>query len=561
MAPGTAQEALRAGSLDPKRAAGLWLTDGHRVLLIRRATWVTHPGTWTVPGGYVRAGETLLEGARREFREEAGFLPPHRVGASQNVLGFQVFCVFSHSSNVGWVPLRNGESTDFVWADYAWMQANWNDLHPGLQALLGPSKVAARDTIDKDWVKKVRKTWKGFVGKAKSVGYMEAEKYLDNGVEWLDALANDIAFNKGFFTFLRKDKKQHTDIYKMKLKAMEDLKGAWKYLNGGRIAVEFWEKTLTPGTREWKLGAEHRHSAMKDLARETGQPDAVSSIEDADRFAKENPHLVEKFLSKTLKAQTVEAVTKADALFSRKFLAHLTRIMNKWQSEIEWGTFEREFSIGNVKVVMVDIPHPFVQEQYGKHLPSEVGGYIRQLQKAEALLKKKGLGFLWYGTIFVSCKECGGENSHGKRWGVGAHYDVQKDVVRIFMDASSNLYRLVAHELGHRYYYKFMSMADRARFDSYFGDVPAVSEYGGTVSEEDFAEVFSYYIDNRNLTRDQLERFKRFIKTKGKMASHRPLRFLRWSGSFKVVNKTRMRLSADDLATLWSNRNRRAWPT
>lgn len=544
----------------------MWLTDGHRVLLLRRAEWLDHPGTWTVPGGTVKDGETPQEGAAREFREEAGYLPPHLVTGYETVLGFRIFCALVNDpGDVGWTPLFDEESTDYVWADAGWIRENWHDLHPGIQVLFGggpKEKTAARDTIDKDWVNKVRKTWKGYIDKANSVGYMAAEGYLQNGIDWLRALADDMAFTKGFFTFLR-EKKDQTDIYKMRLKAMEELKAALKYLNAGKDANAFWDKTMTPGTREWRNGTGHRYGVMRDLAKEAGKPDEVLSAEDADRFARENPQLVEKFLAKITRSQTIEAVTKADAIFSRKFLAHLTRIMNKWKSDIEWGSFEREFNIGNVKVVMTDLTHPFPQEQGGKHLPSEATAYVRQLQKAEALLKQKGLGFLWYGTIFISCKTCGGENQLGKHFGVGARYHIGPDHVTVFSEPTSTLYQLIAHELGHRYYYKFMSSADRARFNSYFGDVPAVSEYGGTVSEEDFAEVFSYYIDNRNLTRDQLERFKRFIKTRGKMAgSDAPMpRFPRQAGSLKVVNKARVGLSADDLIALWSTRAGRAWQT
>mgnify|MGYP000558692605 CR=1 FL=1 len=55
------------------------------------------------------------------------------------------------------------------------------------------------------------------------------------------------------------------------------------------------------------------------------------------------------------------------------------------------------------------------------------------------------------------------------------------------------LFKLIAHELGHRYYFRFMSQADRARFGILFGDVPAVSEYGGLNAEEDFAEALSAF--------------------------------------------------------------------
>ena len=534
----------------------MWLTDGHRVLLLRRAGWLDHPGTWTVPGGHVKADETTLDGAAREFTEEAGYLPPHDLEGHRDVHGFRIYCARADPDEVGWNPVLNDENTDHVWADPHWLREHWHDLHPGLRTLLGNGKTAARDTIDKSWIDKVRKSWKAWAKRKTSVGYMEAEKYLDEGLKWILALSNDMAYAKGFFTFLRKDKKEQSLVYKMRIKAMEDLKKSAQYLKAGKDVIEFWDKVMTPGTNDYKMGSTHRLTLMSGAARDAGLPEP-KSVEEANELAKSNPRLVEKALSKNTRSTVIESVTKADAILSRKFLAHLTRIINQYGSDIEWGSFEREFSIGNVKVVMVDLFHPFPQEAGKGHNPPAVKDYIKQLLKAEALLKQKGLGFLWYGTMFVSCKTCGGDNERGKRFGVGARYNTSNDTVTVYMEPRSSLYRLIAHELGHRYYYKFMSSTDRARFNSYFGEVPAVSEYGGTISEEDFAEVFAYYVDNRNLTRDQLERFKKFIKTKGRRAkvessAVRP-------GSFKEVHKTRMRLSADGLVNLWSISPAHTW--
>lgn len=43
-----------------------------RVLLVRRSALVSEPGTWANPGGHVERGESDVEAAVRETREETG---------------------------------------------------------------------------------------------------------------------------------------------------------------------------------------------------------------------------------------------------------------------------------------------------------------------------------------------------------------------------------------------------------------------------------------------------------------------------------------------------------
>ena len=56
---------------DPKVATAMILSDGERVLLVRRGT---EPGLglWSLPGGYVDRGEVVEEAAVREVWEETG---------------------------------------------------------------------------------------------------------------------------------------------------------------------------------------------------------------------------------------------------------------------------------------------------------------------------------------------------------------------------------------------------------------------------------------------------------------------------------------------------------
>ncbi len=58
--------------LDPKVAVGTIIADeNHRIVLVRRRI---EPGSgkWVFPGGYVDRGESLVEAAIREAREECG---------------------------------------------------------------------------------------------------------------------------------------------------------------------------------------------------------------------------------------------------------------------------------------------------------------------------------------------------------------------------------------------------------------------------------------------------------------------------------------------------------
>lgn len=59
------------------RAAGiLFHTDDGKVLLLRRSSASSEPGTWCVPGGGVEDGESAEQAARREALEECGWADP-----------------------------------------------------------------------------------------------------------------------------------------------------------------------------------------------------------------------------------------------------------------------------------------------------------------------------------------------------------------------------------------------------------------------------------------------------------------------------------------------------
>lgn len=69
---------------DPKVAVGVLVENEHGVLLVRR---VNEPGRglWSIPAGFVDAGEDPVEAARRECQEETGLLV--KVCGLVNVIG------------------------------------------------------------------------------------------------------------------------------------------------------------------------------------------------------------------------------------------------------------------------------------------------------------------------------------------------------------------------------------------------------------------------------------------------------------------------------------------
>jgi hypothetical protein len=116
----------------------------------------------------------------------------------------------------------------------------------------------------------------------------------------------------------------------------------------------------------------------------------------------------------------------------------------------------KEFDLHGMKVVIDD----------DSLLPSEINEYVKYLDEAYQRLKQKGFGKVWYGTVFVKCKNCGGTNQYGPELGVGGNYPIGPDVVNIFSRPSKFIVELMAHELGHRYWFKFMSPAQRGKFES-----------------------------------------------------------------------------------------------
>jgi len=95
-------------------------SDG-KVLLTRRSPFESSPGYWDFTGGGVEEGETELEAALREGREELGGLPRLKVGTEPYWWAPSPFFAFAHflaemdASGDGWEPVLNDEHDLYGW--------------------------------------------------------------------------------------------------------------------------------------------------------------------------------------------------------------------------------------------------------------------------------------------------------------------------------------------------------------------------------------------------------------------------------------------------------------
>jgi 8-oxo-dGTP pyrophosphatase MutT (NUDIX family) len=105
------------------------------VLLQHRAEWSHHGGTWGIPGGARKLGETAEGAAFREAHEEAGV--PRELATvifeSAIDLGFWSYTTVVAQAREVFVPvIGDAESTALEWVAVA--DVDRMPLHPGFEA-------------------------------------------------------------------------------------------------------------------------------------------------------------------------------------------------------------------------------------------------------------------------------------------------------------------------------------------------------------------------------------------------------------------------------------------
>lgn len=124
-----------------KQSAGLLLVSEGRLLVLERASSVSNPNRWGLPGGQLRRGEDPFDGAIREATEEVGPLPPMVVVGTVRVEReggpFDVFiCRASDVVRAEWAPRLCHEHLRHRWSKLRWCLNRRGRLHPVVRALL-----------------------------------------------------------------------------------------------------------------------------------------------------------------------------------------------------------------------------------------------------------------------------------------------------------------------------------------------------------------------------------------------------------------------------------------
>jgi len=365
--------------------------------------------------------------------------------------------------------------------------------------------------IDKAWIDGIRKGWKQLVAQAKDY----PDRVLVDGSP-MDAATLDRAVTGAvaYVKFVRD--------YVRRLR--EDL----------LILKGFWTEP------DPKAGATTIRGMKTKVIAELDAAEAV--LTDVKRYAKsfrEDPHHYDLFRSQKdfdfgvrgIGNRVEAAVAEADKAISGRLFRLLSTLVGKTAKAgepLDFGGYaETEVSVGKAKLIFRDtpvnptaMPADALDTKKARH-PMKRERYIALFREAQALLARRGLAALWYGTfeIFPRAddpvelyRKAGGD--YANLTGVDANYHRRGDKVQVWSGPKDALVKTIVHELGHRHYFKFLTPAARRHFDQWFNAVPAATTYGKTNSAEDYAEVFAAYVMGRDLTRDQIDRFKSVLDPK-----------------------------------------------
>jgi hypothetical protein len=301
------------------------------------------------------------------------------------------------------------------------------------------------EMLTKSWLMAVRRGWLSLLHPTIS-DWHDVLRAFDKLVAFVDKLEEQIRLVRLSPSMVNSESKERPNKLRVALKKLRDqvldLRG--KAQHWMRVATHTTRMplgTFTPedAERMFELYRTKFHE-MLEVQVQT-RPDPSKGRWNKTR----NGHLTELF-------DDVLGLLRAEAAEIEE-----ARKVNPERIEKDWGqSAESQFDLYGMKVVIDD-------RTVNSNLAKK---YVRLFDETYHMLKAKKLDRVWYGTIFVKCDECGGVNPNGSEYGVGGDYPYGPDVVNIYQRPSHGVVELLAHELGHRYWFKFMHEGQRRKFES-----------------------------------------------------------------------------------------------
>jgi len=116
--------------VESKNAAGIFFTDGKKVLMLKRCEEDKHAGTWAIPGGKSKKGESDISAAIRETREETGLdsIPGYRFEEFSSKDGRKRFMTYMYRVREPFDVTISDEHTAYEWMDLDALDKE--NLHP-----------------------------------------------------------------------------------------------------------------------------------------------------------------------------------------------------------------------------------------------------------------------------------------------------------------------------------------------------------------------------------------------------------------------------------------------
>jgi 8-oxo-dGTP pyrophosphatase MutT (NUDIX family) len=116
------------------KGAGILYTDGKKILLLKRADG-DHKGTWGQPGGMVEEGESNIDAAIRESKEECGRVEGYRIAEFEEKDGLHRWTTYLYRIKKPFTCHLSHEHSAWKWFDID--KLKYVDLHPKFKENLG----------------------------------------------------------------------------------------------------------------------------------------------------------------------------------------------------------------------------------------------------------------------------------------------------------------------------------------------------------------------------------------------------------------------------------------